>query len=86
MQKLNKSIRWIEDSSHGWLKVPKALLTEEQVKRVSYFSFESALYYYLEEDRDASIYLETIPQELWCLIPCTHYNFWHGRVYKRVNS
>lgn len=86
MQKLHKSIRWIEDPGHGWLKVPKSLLSREQVKRISPFSFESTRYYYLEEDCDAEIYLETIPQELWSLIPCKHYSDWDRTKYKRVNG
>ena len=58
METLNTTIRWIEDSGHAWLKVPKKLLSQEQVSRISTFSYESALYYYLEEDCDAQGFLK----------------------------
>lgn len=83
---IDERVKWIADSGHEWLQVPKTLLKDEQVKRISTFSYESYLYYYLEGDSDAEIYLETIDRKYWSDIRCTHHDVWHGRAYKRVNS
>ena len=48
------------DPAHGWLKVPKKLLTEFNIKdKISTYSYERNNYVYLEEDCDMSIFLDS---------------------------
>lgn len=48
---------FIEDSGHGWVKVPKPLLMDLEIyKDISSFSYEKDNYVYLEEDCDYSLF------------------------------
>jgi hypothetical protein len=50
-----------EDPSHGWLKVPKALLRELGIAdKISEFSYVRGDFAYLEEDCDAPLFDNTM--------------------------
>ena len=52
-------IEYIQDSSHGWIKVPKNLCDG---LKFSEFSYKFQEMYFLEEDLDASLFLDTLDQ------------------------
>ena len=50
-----------DDASHGWLKVEKSLLAELNISHlITDFSYMKENYAYLEEDCDASRFLEAL--------------------------
>lgn len=50
-----------DDPGHGWLKVPLTLLDELGIRdRISTSSFQRGGFAYLEEDVDASLFIETV--------------------------
>jgi hypothetical protein len=51
------SLDFISDPAHGWIKIPKNLVFGLEF---SQFSYQDKKYYYLEEDCDASKYLDLI--------------------------
>ena len=47
------------DPGHGWLQVPRKMLTELGIdSEISGYSYESGDYAYLEEDGDAGTFVE----------------------------
>ena len=52
-------IEYIQDPSHGWIKVPKNLCDG---LKFSEFSYQFGSSYFLEEDLDASIFLDRLDQ------------------------
>ncbi|HBO18235.1 MAG TPA: hypothetical protein DD612_01140 [Methylophilaceae bacterium] len=52
-------IEYIQDPSHGWIKVPKNLCDG---LKFSEFSYQFQEMYFLEEDLDASLFLDTLDQ------------------------
>jgi hypothetical protein len=51
------------DPGHGWLKVPfKDIVDLGLVNNISSFSYTRGDYVYLEEDRDASLFLEKLAE------------------------
>lgn len=58
------AVRWVVDSGHAWLEVPldEAIYAARDVRPVSGFSYvdERAGFAYLEEDRDAGVWLEWV--------------------------
>lgn len=52
---------WHDDGSHAWLQVPIALLFDLHIEeKISYYSYMEGKYAYLEEDCDASTFLNAI--------------------------
>ncbi len=52
------------DAGHGWLQVPKKELKELGIEnKISGFSYERGDYVYLEEDMDASTYLNAVREQ-----------------------
>ena len=52
------------DPSHGWIKVPMALLNQLQIaQKISHYSYKRGEFAYLEEDRDASILMEAMSEQ-----------------------
>ena len=50
---------FISDPGHGWLKVPRSEVNSLGIgPKVSSFSYEQGDYVYLEEDCDASLFVE----------------------------
>ena len=55
-------LTYYQDPGHGWVKVPRKLLTELGVAdKVSSFSYQRGDFVYLEEDCDADLVLRLIP-------------------------
>lgn len=52
-------LRFYSDSGHGWLRVPKDLVKT----KISTFSYQDDLYFYLEEDLDAPVFLKSLPEK-----------------------
>ena len=49
------------DPSHGWLRVPKQILSELGIeKEISSFSYMKGKYVYLEEDADLTLFAEKV--------------------------
>ena len=86
MKEIPWTVHWKVDSGHAWLKVPKKVLSEEQIDRISTYSYETLLHYYLEEDCDAEIYLSTLDEETRRNIREKYYDRWRGRGYQRVRK
>lgn len=52
-----KTFDYIQDSGHGWIKVPMQLLKDLSIAdQVSYFSYYRAGFGYLEEDCDLTLF------------------------------
>ena len=52
------------DPGHGWLKVSLTLLSELGIaNKISRFSYINKDYAFLEEDRDAGIFLDTMKEK-----------------------
>lgn len=63
VQRYNEApqIRFHHDSSHGWLEVPIKELQETGVMhKISPYSYLRGTTAYLEEDRDARLYLDAV--------------------------
>lgn len=54
-----------QDSGHAWLKVSKDLFnkTNASIEHISRFSYEDNNNYYLEEDCDATMYLNNLKDQ-----------------------
>lgn len=58
-----KTFTVYNDPGHGWVKVPRKLLTSlEILDKISSCSYQRGNYVYLEEDRDAPLFVNTIGQ------------------------
>jgi hypothetical protein len=52
-----KTFDYIQDSGHGWVKVPVYLLESLSIAdKVSFYSYYRAGYSYLEEDNDTALF------------------------------
>jgi len=57
---MKKTFLFTSDPSHGYLKVPlENLETLGIIDRISEWSFKKGRYAYLEEDRDAPLFVKT---------------------------
>jgi hypothetical protein len=79
--------RWLVDSGHGWLQVEREeLIALGIADKISGFSYVKGEYVYLEEDCDASLYLNVIgkrstdfPETYYKNdAPCRNYNHYRG--------
>lgn len=58
---MKRTLCWYIDPAHGWLAVPLTELTELGInKNISTFSYVQGDTAYLEEDRDAGVYIEAL--------------------------
>ena len=56
---MQKVFDFISDPGHGWVKVPKTMLSDLMIsEEVSHYSYMRGTYAYLEEDCDASRFHE----------------------------
>lgn len=56
-----REYEFIEDSGHGWLKVPTPLLKDLEIyDDISAYSYESDSYVYLEQDLDYGLFYRTM--------------------------
>jgi len=86
--KKHYKFKYIQDSSHGWLRVPHRLVWELNLTaRISHFSYQDSKYYFLEEDSDANKLLLALRERgiTYSLIesPC---EYWQGRDLKESYS
>ena len=51
------------DPGHGWMKVKREELKELGVENVTGYSYERGEFVYLEEDRDASIFIDALERK-----------------------
>lgn len=58
-QKKKKTFIKYDDPGHGWLRVPLKLVQELAIS-VSPYSYQKGRYVYLEEDLDASTFVEKV--------------------------
>lgn len=64
MGKPKKVFEFYSDPGHGWLKVPGNMLIELNVfAEISGYSYRRGLNAYLEEDRDAGIFITAYEQK-----------------------
>ena len=55
---------WIEDPAHAWLKVPKDLFEAYDITASTY-SYQDDSYVYLEEDCDATLFIDAAGISDW---------------------
>ena len=57
-------LAFISDSGHAWLKVSKDLFnrTNRKIRHISCYSYEDDKNYYLEEDVDATNYIQNLKE------------------------
>ena len=55
---------WIEDPAHAWLKVPKELFEAYDITASTY-SYQDDSYVYLEEDCDATLFIDAAGINDW---------------------
>jgi len=55
-------LRFISDPGHGWVEIPKGLLTTLGISpaRISTYSYQNDTHIYLEEDCDAGVVIEAL--------------------------
>ena len=58
MIKHAEKYKFIYDAGHAWLKVPHSHIPPHIGRNISVYSYQSKLYAYLEEDRDAGIFIQ----------------------------
>lgn len=59
-------LNWFSDPAHGWLRVPLALIVELGLAdTISKYSYRQGNYGYLEEDRDATIFIMAAKDAGW---------------------
>ena len=52
-------IKFLSDPGHGWLRVPLQLLNDWNISnKISDYSYKTTNFAYLEEDCDASIFID----------------------------
>ena len=55
----DKTFIFFSDSCHGWLRVPRSLLNKLGIEnKISTYSYQKGNYVYLEEDADATTFIE----------------------------
>lgn len=60
----DRKFKFISDPGHGWIEVPRKLLVLLNISdKISGFSYQDAHKVYLEEDRDASFFLNAFRKE-----------------------
>lgn len=57
------TLHFFSDAGHGWLKVPRKLLSENTLCKISGYSYQSKDYVYLEEDRDCQIAINQLGRD-----------------------
>ena len=58
---MSKKYKFYSDAGHGWLAVKREELIEQGVlHRVSHYSYQKGKTVYLEEDCDATLFIQTI--------------------------
>lgn len=57
--RVQKTFDYLTDPGHGWVKVPKTLISDLLIREeISHYSYMRGAYAYLEEDCDASKFHE----------------------------
>jgi len=55
----DKIFIFFSDSCHGWIRVPRSLLNKLGIEdKISTYSYQKGDYVYLEEDADATTFIE----------------------------
>jgi len=58
------SFLFFSDPGHGWLKIPRKLLQQLGIEqKITHYSYQRSEYVYLEEDCDASLFLQTMKEK-----------------------
>ena len=69
-----KQLHFYNDAGHAWLKVSHADLAKMQVQNeMSFYSYMTKSHAYLEEDQDASIYLDKLKENNIAFIIVEHH-------------
>lgn len=64
MIKKTLKLKFYSDPSHGWLAVKRTLLKElGLLEKISSYSYQNGETVYLEEDCDASIFINTLKEK-----------------------
>jgi hypothetical protein len=63
-----RKLTFFADAGHGWLKVDRADLDALDIAhKITYFSYEKGDAVYLEEDLDATTYLDAAKAKGWAI-------------------
>jgi len=63
---MKRKLKFIQDPAHGWISVKRSDLKLLGIEdEISPFSYQKGNRVYLEEDRDAGIYLDKAKQAGW---------------------
>lgn len=77
----NVKVKYYTDPGHGWIAVKRQLLEElNLLEKISSYSYTKGKTVYLEEDCDATLFLETAKQHSICVTvkgPSRHTNGRH---------
>ena len=77
----NVTVKYYTDPSHGWIAVKRKLLQRlNLLEKISSYSYTKGKTVYLEEDRDATLFLETAKKHSICITvkgPNRHTNARH---------
>jgi hypothetical protein len=69
-----KKLTYYTDAGHGWIKVSRADLDALDIAhKITTYSYERGPWVYLEEDCDASTYMEAAKAAGWTLNLIEHY-------------
>ena len=64
---MQRTFDFYSDSGHGWLKVPKGLLSHFSItEKISSFSYQRGNFAYLEEDCDATTFCNAYESRNGC--------------------
>lgn len=65
---MQKNYLFFSDPGHGWLEVPRTDVQELGIEsKITAWSYEHNEKIYLEEDCDASLFMETAKQNGWTI-------------------
>ena len=84
---MKRNLTFITDAGHGWLSVShKDLISLNIVDQISHCSYISPTRAYLEEDLDASIFLNAAKAAGWTIeTRSTYSDHWKGREWPSYN-
>ncbi len=78
-----KTLTFLSTPSHGFLRVPVSMMTDEVFYCLSSYSFVGDRYFYLEEDCDCATFLGANPD---VKVSVVQSNIAPHRLYKRLNA
>ena len=75
---------FISDNSHGWIKVNKNIFKKHNIdiKKISNYSYKDNKHYYLEEDNDATYFINELKNKNIKY----KFNYIENNIYDKINK